>query len=327
MNSANLAIASLGGTITMMPSDDDGVVPKLDAQSLVAAIPQLAAIADVHATTLATLPSASLGFDDILSAVQWARGQVENGVSGIVFAQGTDTLEESAYLFDLLWDSPIPVIFTGAMRSPGSLGSDGAANLLAATRVALSDGARDRGALVVFNELVHAASRVRKMHSSALDAFRSPNFGPLGTVAEGAVVFGATHRRHAALPLPSTGGRVALLECAMDDSGELIRLAASSGHRGIVLGALGVGHVSTAAAEAVSDVVNTTTVVFSSRTGSGTTFSHTYGFVGSESDLIRRGAIPAGLLDSRHARVLLWLLLASGCSPERIRDEFALRGN
>jgi L-asparaginase len=327
MNSAKVAIASLGGTITMVASDDDRVTPQLDAASLIESVPELATIAQISATTLSTVPSASLRFDDIVDAVRWAQTRLEDGVAGIVVAQGTDVLEEAAYLFDLMWDSPVPVVFTGAMRPPTATSADGSSNLLAATRVALSPESRGRGVLVVLNDVIHAASRVRKTHASALDAFRSPNFGPLGSVAEDRIVYGSRRHRYSALPVPATRSpRIALLESAISDSGELIRMAAASGHDGIALSALGVGHVSEDAARAVSDVIGECIVVFSTRTGAGSTFASTYGFTGSESDLIHRGAIPAGHLDSRHARVLLWLLLANGFSAARIRDEFAARG-
>jgi L-asparaginase len=89
--------------------------------------------------------------------------------------------------------------------------------------------------------------------------------------------------------------------------------------------AFGAGHVSTDLAAAMSKTIESIPVVFASRTGAGSVFSSTYGFTGSEQDLIRRGAVSAGWLDARKARLLLWALLAAGLEAEAVRAGFAAR--
>jgi L-asparaginase len=323
-----VAVGSLGGTITMTGRTEGGATPTLDAGDLVASVPGLAAMADVSATTLLGVPSASLTTADVLRCLPWARSAVAAGASGVVLVQGTDTLEESAYLLDLFWDLPEPLVVTGAMRTPDQAGADGPANLLAAATVAAAPSARDRGVLVVLDDEVHAASRVRKQHSTALGAFVSPATGPLGSVVEGRVHLGGSLVRHRALGAAptGTGATVPLLEATLGDTGELLRVVARSGVDGIVLAAFGVGHVSAAAAEVVADVAAQLPVVVASRTGAGPTHTATYGFPGSESDLLRRGALMAGWLDPRKARVLLWALLAGGASRDDVARELALRG-
>src|ERR1700753_1146450 len=99
-----VAFGSLGGTITMTPAQDSAAIePTLKADDLVAAVPGLVDVADVRARTLASVPSASLTAADVLTALDWARAEVDAGADGVVIAQGTDTLEETAYLADLLW--------------------------------------------------------------------------------------------------------------------------------------------------------------------------------------------------------------------------------
>ena len=50
-------------------------------------------------------------------------------VDGVVVTHGTDSLEESAFMVDLLLKYDKPVVFTGAMRSPNQSSPDGLQNL------------------------------------------------------------------------------------------------------------------------------------------------------------------------------------------------------
>ncbi|MET0999042.1 MAG: asparaginase [Marmoricola sp.] len=329
MTKPRVAVGSLGGTIAMTSESGAGVTPTLRADDLVAAVPGLADVAALEAVTLALLPSASLGYADCAAALEWAHRAIDDGAAGVVLVQGTDTLEETAYLFDLSWDRPEPLVVTGAMRSPQRAGTDGPANLLAAVTTAASPASRDLGVLVVMNDEIHAAARVAKTDSMAVQAFRSPVFGSLGRLVEGVPAYGNRPHRHPALAgpiVPGASPRVALLTTHLGDDGELVRLTAAAGHDGLVLATLGVGHVPAAVAEAVGEAAARLPVVFASRTGAGATARGTYGFAGSERDLVDRGAVPAGWLTPVKARLLLWSLLGRGSTREEIACELALRG-
>ena len=106
----------------------------------------------------------------------------------------------------------------------------------------------------------------------------------------------------------------------------MLRLAVEAGYDGVVVAAFGSGNVSAAMAEVVSAAVRRCPVVLATRTGGGPVLTGTYGFVGSEQDLLARGALPAGWLDPRKARLLLWALLAAGAGPDAVRETFAARG-
>ncbi|QRP44509.1 asparaginase [Amycolatopsis sp. FDAARGOS 1241] len=329
MTRALVAVAALGGTISMAPdrSIEDGVVPRLTAEDLLgdlgAHLPM-----DVTAATLAGISSASMDYATLLRTRAWGLEQVAAGAAGLVVVQGTDTLEETAWFFELTWPHDVPVVVTGAMRNPSLPSADGPANLLAALTVAASPRSRGRGALVAFNDDVHTARWVRKAHASHVEAFSSNPAGPLGLVAEGSVhYFHPAGSRAAAVPVDNAdfAGLVPLLEAGIADSGELLSLVLDAGARGVVVAAGGVGHVSTGTADviATADVP----IVVATRTGAGTTFRGTYGFHGSESSLIKVGATMAGWLDPRKSRVLLQVLLATGASREAIEAEFRLRGD
>jgi L-asparaginase len=307
--SSQVAVASLGGTITMTGSG--AVSPTLGAKDLVAGL-------DVgEIATLATIPGASLTFTTLLEAFDWADKQVSRGAQGVVIIQGTDTLEETAYFFDCLWPHEEPLVVTGAMRHPGLASADGPANLAAAVATAASGNSRGRGALLVLNDEIHAARWVRKSHSSLPNAFASFP-GPLGLVVEGAPQYFHPAHQLPALPRPQDVPVVPLVEATLDDDGAILDWL---NVKGAVVAATGVGHVSEGMAEAISRAQFP--IVVATRTGAGTTFRNTYGFTGSESDLIERGAVMAGWLCPRKARVLLRLAIGAMAS---IEDVFAARG-
>ena len=112
---------------------------------------------------------------------------------------------------------------------------------------------------------------------------------------------------------------VPLIEATLDDDGALLDWLNVGG---VVVAATGVGHVSAAMADAISRAQFP--VVVATRAGAGTTFQNTYGFTGSEADLIKRGAVMAGWLCPRKARVLLRLALGA---LQPIEDVFAARGS
>jgi len=146
-----------------------------------------------------------------------------------------------------------------------------------------------------------------------VQAFESPETGPLGVIVEGVPhYFHAAGARPPALPPVGGDVRVALLETYMGDGGEIAELVRSAGYDGLVVSGFGAGHLSFAFAERMASLCADMPVVIATRTGAGPTTSATYGYVGSEVDLARRGAIMSGWLCARKARALLWGLLAGG---------------
>ncbi len=125
-------------------------------------------------------------------------------VVGVVVTHGTDTMEESVYTIDRLLDSEKPVVLTGAQRGADQPDTDGPRNLRDAIRVALSPEAAGRGAMIAFAGEVHAAREARKVHTSALAAFDSPAYGPLGHVDGECVAFARRPDRRPPLPPPAS---------------------------------------------------------------------------------------------------------------------------
>lgn len=322
-------VLSLGGTIAMTPGAGDGVVPNLDADTLVKAVPDLAEVAHIHAESFLQKPGAHLAFDDIEYLAAAITDRLRAGADGVVITQGTDTVDETAFALDRLIDRPEPVVVTGAMRNPTLAGADGPANLLSAVRVAASRDAIGMGTLVVINDTLHAARFVRKANTSLPSAFVSALCGPVGWIVEKRVRI-ATRPTH----VPALGGqpgrsdvRVALVTVSMDDvSGTLVDMVDREGFEGLVIEAMGGGHVPPSVADAIERVAEKRPVMLASRTGDGEVLSQTYGFPGSEIDLLRRGVIRAGWLDGLKARVLLTLLLRREAGRAEIVDAFEAWG-
>ncbi|MDQ4126419.1 MAG: asparaginase [Actinomycetota bacterium] len=319
---SKVAVLSLGGTISATKGGGSWVAPTLTGEELVGMVPEISGVAEVEAMQFSQVAGSELTLDDVVSLAREAEARAD--AAGIVMTQGTDSIEETAFALDLLVHGEAPVVVTGAMRDPTLPGNDGPANLLAAVRVAASEAARGLGAIVVMNDEIHAARFVRKAHTQNPAAFSSAPAGPVGYLYEGRprVIFRPVGRRRIELPREAGYSPVALYKVSFGDDGRLFPEIERLGYEGLVVEAMGGGHLPTSMVGTLERLTGRMPVVLASRTGGGEVLTRTYGFPGSETDLIGRGLIPAGPLDGLKARILLSLLLRSGASREEIAEAF-----
>lgn len=343
-------IFALGGTIAMAPDQfkagqgiqkktdqdqnqgkrplkktDGGVTPTLTADDLVRSIPQLNDIACIRAETLTNVASANLDFNIIKALCEKAAA---SDADAVVVTQGTDTMEETSFLAKLIYTGEKPLVFTGAMRSPDQLSSDGAANLYAAVLTAKY--LKAPSVYVVMDNQVHDPVYVEKTHTWALDAFKS-QYGEVGYVSENQV-FGTEKPAATALDViapfnlgsaadigASDIGKVAYLPISLGDDGEILDVLAGQ-YDGFVIDAYGAGHVSEIWAERIKKLARTVPVVLASQTQNGRVLEATYGYTGAEIDLLSNGTISAGHLSGKKARILLSLLISQ--KTESVKDSF-----
>ena len=315
----NVLVIAAGGTISMR--GEAGAVPELDAAELVADVPGLDEIAGLEARTFLNKPSAHLTLDDQLQICRLARDAARRG-TGVVVTHGTDSLEETAVLCDVLHDADAPIVFTGAIRPASTPGADGPANLLDAVSVAASAEASGMGVLVCFGGEIHHARGVRKTDTVSLVAFSSPQTGPLGRVTEGHPIIWSRLPRNPPLDPPELNRSVLVIPTVAGDDGSLARAALSTDPDGVVIGTLGAGHLAPAVLELWAEAAERMPVVAYCRPERGVILSSTYAYRGSEQDLRDTAIIPAGFLSPQAARMKLIACLAAGLSIDEVRWAF-----
>jgi L-asparaginase len=334
MSKPRIHVLALGGTIATRP-DASGVMQMgAGADDLVKAVPLLATLADIEAETVSRVGSHSLSFDQIHAL---AAKITAAAADGVIVTQGTDTLEETAFLLDLLVERDIPVIVTAAMRNPALTSADGPGNLLAAVRVAadpwMRAHAKALGVMAVMLDEVYAAADAIKAHPTRLNAFASPQTGPIAALVEDRVVPLSLPVRDAIEVARRRLGKavgvaqpVALLWMGLDEPGHLIeamlRAPDRLGYRGVVVGAMGGGHVPERLADLMGRLAASIPTVISPRAGGGPMLRHTYGGPTSEIALRKAGLIWGGRLHPLKARVLLETCLRVGLGRDTIAEVF-----
>ena len=229
-------------------------------------IPEVAEIATVRSEDLISVGSTAIGAAEWLSLAQRIN-QIfaeETDVTGVAVTHGTATLEETAYFLHLTVKSAKPVVVTGAMRPPTSLGTDADVNLLDAVRIAACPDAGGKGVLTVLNNEIQCARDVTKSNTFRVETFRPNELGFLGYAdSDGQVVFyRAPLRKHTTETPFDVAGRTSLprvdiVYAYAGADGLLVEAVRNNRSDGLILAGFGGGSyppaVTQAAAEAVQD--------------------------------------------------------------------------
>ena len=283
----------------------------MSGSELLQELPQLQGVAQLQVEQLANLDSADLQFQHWKRLVTRIREAFAESceLAGVVITHGTNTLEETAWLLELLIDDPRPVVLVGAMRPATALSADGPLNLFQALQVAGSPQARGHGVLVVMDGQIHGARAVTKVATQGVGAFQSPDLGPLGWVDDSGVHLSEASRFRsvpfATLALPAQWPEVAILYGCVNPSLALVSSLSHAGVKGVVWTGTGAGQLSSGEREAIKTWPGVLPLMLrASRCGRGPVHPCPL-----QDEL---GLLPAGTLNPQKARILLLLALIAG---------------
>jgi L-asparaginase len=312
---ARIAVIFTGGTISMR-SSDAGNVPVLRGTELLAGVPGLDDVADIEPIDWGLVSASHLTFAQLLEIGRILGETLSRPeIDGAVVVQGTDTIDETAFAWDLLPLGSKPVVVVGAMRSASQEVYDGPANLRNAVAVATSPDAKGQGVVVAMAGEIHAADDVRKTHTHAHATFQSPNLGRLGVVADGHAVFG---RRRTPVRLPRIPDAAALPVPILSVMLDAPPVLPPADPPGLVVAAAGGGNTPPEYLALARPLIAAgTPVVLTTRCPSGRPLPG-YGFPGGSSQWWEAGALFSGTLDALKARVLVALGVGAGLGAEAL---------
>lgn len=319
-----IAVIFNGGTISMkLDPKLKAAVPSLTGEEIMSMVTGIETHADVVSYYFSSVPSPHMTMEKIMELRNFTLDIVNDpDIYGIVITHGTDTLEETAYFVDLTIDTLKPIVFTGAMRSGSELGYDGPSNLAQAIVTASSPRSVGRGVLVCMNGELNCASEVTKTNSMALNAFRTPNFGPLGIVDNNRVIYYREVNERQCHVIEKLESRVSLIKTVAGMDSSFIRFSVDKGDRGIVIEALGRGNVPPQMVDGIRYAISMKVpVVIVSRCYEGRVYE-SYGYEGGGKHLRNMGVIFGDNLPGQKARIKLMVALSIFTEIEQVREWF-----
>ena len=316
-----VALLATGGTIACRPGPDGRLVPGLTPEELVASVPGLEDVASISVESLQKVSGFDMGPERMVAVALRARELlVGGGVDGVVVTHGTDTIEETMYLCEMLAGEATtegPVVFACAMRAPSEPSADGPRNLLNAVRIASDPAARGRGVLLSVNDRIHCAAWVSKLNTLHVDTFESVKGGSVGSVQADRPVFLLDSPRS-----PRGGGirgEVPLVKAYTGMRTDVFDWHLGRGVDGLVVEGTGAGNVPSPIAPAIERLMDADIpVIVTSRCPYGLPQSP-YGGLGGCASLDDLGVLRAGHLNGPKARLALMVGLHETATTAELR--------
>jgi L-asparaginase len=321
----NILIVFTGGTFSMKidSKKSGGAVPRYSGKELLRKIPHAQKLARISFYDFGKFPGPHVTPEIMMRLSKQLKMKLdENKYDGIVVTHGTDTLEETAYLIDLTIKTKIPIVFTGSMKNSSEPDWDGPKNLTDSIQVCLNENSKGMGTLVCMHGEVNAASEVTKIFSNEFETFQSLDFGALGFVQKGRVVYNRLPRFLEIINTVNINTNVDLLTVYAGMNEKFFKHSADSGVNGLVIEALGVGNVPPEAFKGVKYVIKKNIpVVLVSRCPAGET-DYIYSYPGAGRHLHDLGVIFTDYLNGQKARIKLMLALSKTTDRKILKKIF-----
>jgi glutamyl-tRNA(Gln) amidotransferase subunit D len=249
----DISIISTGGTVASIIDYKTGAVhPAFTADDLLRATPELLEHANINGEAILNILSENMKPDYWIKAARSIADEINNGAYGVVVAHGTDTMHYTSAALSFILDTPVPVVLTGAQRSSDRPSSDAFLNLMGSVTAAKSDIAEVMVCMHATEDdsycYLHRGTKVRKMHTSRRDTFRSINTQPIAKVRNGNIKILDENqeykkRENGEVKLQDNlEPKVAFIKSYPGISGEIIDYHIDKGYKGIVIEGTGLGH-------------------------------------------------------------------------------------
>lgn len=314
-----ILIITTGGTIAMKHNSPFGVIPNDEFAEHLRSFPQLEKIAAIDVYEFSNIPSPFINPDKMLELAKTIDKRIIN-YDGIVITHGTDTLEETAYMMELILKTNKPVIFTAAMRSGSELGLDGPRNIVGAVRVAGTIRSSNRGVLVVMNDEINSARDVVKINSSKTDAFASLSLGLLGIVDPDKIIFYRKSEEIEKIHTDVIESNIDLIKCCSGMDGRFIEASIQHGAKAIVIEAFGRGNVPRTILPSLEKALkNNILIVLVSRTYTGRVLPE-YGYEGGGLYLKKMGVLLGVDLPGPKMRIRLMTLFGKFQNANMVQE-------
>jgi L-asparaginase len=325
----NILVVFTGGTFSMMiDQSTGGAIPRYSGGELLDMIPQAKRLAEIDYYDFGKYPGPHVTPKLMLQLSQKIKQLLaEKHYDGVIVTHGTDTLEETAYFLDLTINTEIPIVMIGSMKNSSEPDWDGPRNLIDAIHICLNDNSKNLGVLVCLNGEINAASEVTKIYSDSVESFKSLDFGSLGFVQNGRVIYNRLPHYLEKIETDVIDDNVDMLTVYAGMNEKFFKFSADSGTSGIVVEALGVGNVPPPAFEGIKYAVEKgIPVVLTSRCPAGET-DYIYSYPGAGKHLHDLGVIFADYINGQKARIKLIIVLGKTRDINQIRKYFEASRN
>ncbi len=316
-------VLATGGTIAGKGKKGmaTGYVPgELTIESIASQIDGLDEIAELEAVQVTNVNSDDITHSDWLELSRRINHLSQSpDVDGFVITHGTDTMEETAYFLHLVCHTDKPIVVTGAMRPSTATSADGPMNLYQAVSVAASEKAKGKGVMCVFSDSIYGARDFQKLSTTSVTAFGGRDFGMMGYIIDGEILFYNESTRPHTLSSPffvdhlNSLPKVEIVFFYVDADPVILEEAARRSD-GIILVGAGNGNYSNAFNDIVGEL--DIPVVRTSRIGNGI-------IVPDEKFDKYSNVIIGDNLSPTKARILLQLALTHTLEREKIQEYFS----